>query len=124
AGWSGGGWIQLRHRFRAAHLPSHLPLRILTMTRKSFAPASVRVVAPLLALAAATLLVSCDAFKPTDVVNPNITDKQFIGTPGAGAAWVLGTQRQFLLTYNQVVQNAELVSDNYFNNYTTNNQLF
>lgn len=94
------------------------------MTRKSFAPASVRVVAPLLALAAATLLVSCDAFKPTDVVNPNITDKQFIGTPGAGAAWVLGTQRQFLLTYNQVVQNAELVSDNYFNNYTTNNQLF
>ncbi len=94
------------------------------MTRHSFARASVRVVAPLLAVAAATLVVSCDAFKPTDVVNPNITDQQFIGTPGAGAAWLRGTQRQFILTYNQVVQNAELASDNYFNNYTTNNQLF
>lgn len=89
-----------------------------------FARASARSVAPLLAAAAIALLASCDAFQPTDVVNPNVTDAQFLGTPGAGTSWLRGTQRQFLLSLNQVVLNSELASDNYFNNYTTNNQRF
>lgn len=90
----------------------------------SFARASRRAAAPLLAAAAIALQAGCDAFQPTDVVNPNITDEQFLGTPGAGASWLRGTQRQFLLSLNQVVLNSELASDNYFNNYTTNNQRF
>lgn len=94
------------------------------MPRNSFARASARVVTPLLAAMAAATLVGCDAFKPTEVVNPNVTDKQFVGSPGAGGAWLRGTQRQFLLTLNTVVLNSELASDNYFNNYTTNNQKF
>lgn len=89
-----------------------------------FARASARSVAPLLAATAIALLASCDSFQPTDVVNPNVTDEQFLGTPGAGTAWLRGTQRQFLLSLNTVVLNSELVSDNYFNNYTTNNQRF
>ncbi len=94
------------------------------MTRRSLARASVRLATPVLALMAAMALVSCDAFKPTEVINPNMTDKQFLGTTGAGAAWLRGTQRQFIVTYNAVVQNAEITSDNYYNNFTTNNQLF
>lgn len=94
------------------------------MHANSFARASARVVAPLMAAAAVALLAGCDAFKPTEVVNPNVTDKQFLETPGAGAAWVRGTQRQFLSTLNEVIINSELASDNYFNNYTTNAQKF
>jgi len=90
----------------------------------SFARTSARAVAPLLAATALALQAGCDAFQPTDVVNPNVTDQQFLGTPGSGAAWMRGAQRQFLLTLNQVVLNSELASDNYFNNYTTNNQRF
>ena len=92
------------------------------MRRNSFARASVRTIAPMLSVMASSLLISCGEFKPTDVVNPNVTDKAFVGSPGAGAVWLLGTQRQFVLTLNQVLLNTELVSDNYFNNYTTNAQ--
>src|SRR6476661_6787136 len=91
------------------------------MHRLTFPRPSARLIAPLLALAFAG---GCDAFSPTEVRNPNLTDQQFLGTPAAGAAWLRGTQRQFLLTLNNVVQNAEIVSDNYYNNYTTNNQVF
>jgi hypothetical protein len=77
---------------------------------------------PLLAVAAALAATGCDSFKPTEVRNPNLTDQQFLGTPASGAAWLRGTQRQFLLTLNTVVLNSEIASDNYFNNYTTNNQ--
>lgn len=80
-----------------------------------------RMLVPTLAILAAG---ACNAFSPTEVRNPNLTDQQFLGTPAAGASWLRGTQRQFLITLNAVVQNAEIASDNYFNNYTTNNQQF
>jgi hypothetical protein len=76
---------------------------------------------PMLAVAAALAASGCDSFKPTEVRNPNLTDQQFLGTPASGAAWLRGTQRQFLLTLNAVVLNAEIASDNYFNHSTTNN---
>ena len=94
------------------------------MRANSIARASAGVVAPLLTAVAVSLLVGCGAYKPTEVENPNVTDNQFLNTPGAGAAWLRGTQRQFLITLNDVVVNSELASDNYFNNYTTFSQKF
>jgi len=82
---------------------------------------ATRLLAPTLAALAVS---ACDAFSPTEVRNPNLTDQQFLGTPASGVSWVRGTQRQFLLTLNAVVQNSEIASDNYFNNYTTLNQQF
>jgi len=90
------------------------------MRRQKSSRASVRFVVPMLAVT----IAGCAGFSPTEVKNPNLTDTQFLGTPAAGAAWLRGTQRQFLLTLNNVVQNNEIMSDNYFNNYTTNNQQF
>ncbi|WP_337171868.1 hypothetical protein [Gemmatimonas aurantiaca] len=79
----------------------------------------------LMAPAVAVLVIGgCNAFTPTEVRNPNLTDEDFLRTPAAGVTWLRGTQRQFLITLNTVVQNSEIVSDNYFNNYTTNNQQF
>ena len=89
--------------------------------RRYTLPQAMRLLAPTLAVVVAG---ACSAFHPTEVKNPNLTDQQFLGTPASGAAWLRGTQRQFLITLNSVVQNGELVSDNYFNNYTTNNQQF
>lgn len=91
------------------------------MRRQTRMRAAARLALPALA---AALAGACDAFQPTEVRNPNLTDQQFLGTPASGAAWLRGTQRQFLLTLNSVVLNAEIASDNYFNNYTTNNQQF
>ena len=105
------------------HRPTLTRASVRLAAPRRFAPRFIapRFVAPLLVLAFAA---GCDAFKPTEVTNPNLTDQQFLGTPAAGAAWLRGTQRQFLTTLNNVVQNAEIASDNYYNNYTTNNQVF
>ena len=79
---------------------------------------------PLLPTLAAGLLAGCSDFNPTSVKNPNLTTGQFLGTPGSGASWLLGVQRQFLSTLNILVQDSELMSDDYYNDYTTNDQLF
>jgi hypothetical protein len=88
------------------------------MRRHTLIRVSPLVAAPLLA---AGLLGACGDLSPTNIENPNLTDTQFIGTTGAAAAWLLGTQRQFLTTLNALVLQNEIVSDDYYNNYTTNN---
>jgi len=85
-------------------------------------PRRASLVAVLAAMAG--LVSGCGDLSPSNIENPNLTDGQFIGTTGAAASWLLGTQRQFLTTLNNMVQQSENVSDNYYNNYTTNNQLF
>lgn len=78
----------------------------------------------LLPLVVAGVLSACGDLSPTTVKNPNLTDGQFIGTTDAGKTWLRGVQKQYLTTLNTMVQQSELMSDNYYNNYTTNNQLF
>ncbi|MGH7619213.1 MAG: hypothetical protein ACREPM_18505, partial [Gemmatimonadaceae bacterium] len=79
---------------------------------------------PLLAMLVAGAVSSCGDLSPTTVKNPNLTDGQFIGTTDAGNTWLRGVQKQFLTTLNIMVQDGELMSDDYYNNYTTNDQLF
>lgn len=59
-----------------------------------------------------------------NVLNPNVTDDTYLATAGATSGWVAGIKRQLALTMNQVVNNTEVVSDNYFNNRTQNNKVF
>lgn len=70
-----------------------------------------------LGLAAASLLPSC-------VKNPNVTEDVYVNTPNAAKSWANGLRRQLALTLNAVVVNSELISDNYFNNYTQNSKVF
>lgn len=70
-----------------------------------------------LGLAASFILPSC-------VKNPNVTEDVYINTPNAAKSWTNGVRRQLALTMNAVVVNAELISDNYFNNYTQNSKVF
>lgn len=67
------------------------------------------------------LITSC---KIADVVNPNITDSSYLGTPQSSQAWVNGMNKQLALMLNQTVVDAEIVSDNYFNNSSLYNQVF
>lgn len=68
------------------------------------------------------ILSSCDQFNPTQVTNPNLTDRAFLNTPDAARTWLRGVERQYLLTLNNLISNSEIASDNYRNNYTTNNK--
>ncbi|WP_315815511.1 hypothetical protein [Paraflavitalea speifideaquila] len=70
-----------------------------------------------LGLAASLVLPSC-------VKNPNVTEDVYVNTPNAARSWANGVRRQLALTLNAVVVNAELISDNYYNNYTQNSKVF
>ncbi|MGG5577547.1 tetratricopeptide repeat protein [Myroides sp. C15-4] len=66
---------------------------------------------------AALTMVSC-------VDNPYVTEDNYLNKPNAGHSWVIGLQKQLALTTNIVVINAEITSDNYFNNYTQYSKVF
>lgn len=61
---------------------------------------------------------------PSCVKNPNVTEEVYVNNPNAARSWANGLRRQLAITMNAVVVNAELVSDNYYNNYTLNSKVF
>ena len=58
------------------------------------------------------------------VDNPNVTEDIYLNTPDSSESWVKGLKRQLALTMNSVLINTEMVSDNYFNNYTLYSKVF
>lgn len=58
----------------------------------------------------------------TDVENPNLTEESIVGQPNSSILWLTGMERQLSLTLNEIVINAEIVSDNYVNTQTFYNQ--
>ncbi|TVR65488.1 MAG: hypothetical protein EA422_04135 [Gemmatimonadales bacterium] len=80
---------------------------------------------PYIALMAAVITApGCDLLDPTEVVNPTVTEADFIQTRNAAASWARGVERQLAITVNQVVMGAEVASDNLFNNRTLFNRVF
>ena len=73
------------------------------------------------AIMACTGLHSCNLF---DVTNPYVTEDRFINSPQAATIWMNGLKRQSSQTVGTVVEFTELVSDNYFNNYTQSSKVF
>ncbi|MBL0937790.1 MAG: hypothetical protein IBJ03_02785 [Gemmatimonadaceae bacterium] len=67
---------------------------------------------------------ACDQFDVTGVENPNVTTNAFLRTPDAARTWVRGTERSYLQAINAMMDNVEITSDNYFNNYTTQSKVF
>ncbi|SHI75965.1 hypothetical protein SAMN05443429_10475 [Cruoricaptor ignavus] len=56
--------------------------------------------------------------------NPNVTEDVFLTTPNSMSSWIVGVNRQAALTMNSVIINAEITSDNYFNNYSQYTKVF
>ncbi|SDG70268.1 hypothetical protein [Winogradskyella thalassocola] len=58
------------------------------------------------------------------VDNPNVTEDDFLDNNNSATSWITGVKRQLALTMNAIVINSEMVSDNYFNNYTLYNKVY
>ncbi|GAA4246587.1 MULTISPECIES: tetratricopeptide repeat protein [Winogradskyella] len=58
------------------------------------------------------------------VDNPNVTEEDFLENNNSATSWIMGIKRQLALTMNDIVINSEMVSDNYFNNYTLYNKVY
>lgn len=73
------------------------------------------------ALAMVLMLGSCELF---EVENPNLIEDRFLGAPNSAVEWTDGMRRQMSVMVASNTEFIELVSDNYFNNYTASSKVF
>lgn len=69
-------------------------------------------------------LVSCDLVTPDDIINPNVDEKTFLHSDNPMETWVNGTEKELALRMSDFVELMEILSDNYFNNYTRSSKVF
>ena len=69
-------------------------------------------------------LNSCDLLLPDGIVNPNVSDDTFLESDNAMQAWVNGANRSFAEAMGNYCMLMEILSDNYFNNYSRSSQVF
>ena len=67
---------------------------------------------------------SCELLQPNDIINPNVDEKTFLQTPNAMSTWVNGANRSFATIIGTYVELIEILSDNYFNNYSQSSKVF
>lgn len=78
-----------------------------------------------LALAVLTAtLSSCDLLQPGDIINPNVDEETFLNTPNAMTTWTNGTNSRLATTVATYVELTEILSDDYFNNYSASSKVF
>ena len=78
----------------------------------------------ILSVAACLSLSSCDLLLPDGIVNPNVSDDTFLDSDNAMQAWVNGANRSFAEAMGNYCMLMEILSDNYFNNYSRITQVF
>lgn len=72
----------------------------------------------------AMALSACDLVSPSDIINPNVDEDTFKNTTDALKSWVNGTNSTFATTVSTFVELTEILSDNYFNNYSQSSKVF
>ena len=75
-------------------------------------------------LIAAFFLVSCSLVTPDEIINPNVDESSFLDSDNPMETWVNGTEKEFALHMSDFVELMEILSDNYFNNYTRSSKVF
>ena len=70
------------------------------------------------------VLSSCDLLQGEGVVNPNVDEGKFLDFPHPMEAWVSGAERSMALAVGDYVQLMEILSDNYYNNYSRSSNVF
>ncbi len=70
------------------------------------------------------LLASCNLLAPGDIENPNVTEDSYLQGGNAMDTWVNGAEKTLALTVGDFCLQTEIISDNYFNNYTRESKLF
>ena len=69
-------------------------------------------------------LASCDLVTPDDIINPNVDEDTFLHSDNPMETWVNGTEKELALRMSDFVELMEILSDNYFNNYTRSSKVF
>ena len=70
------------------------------------------------------LMGSCDLVTPDEIINPNVDESAFLNSDNPMETWVNGTEKEFALHMSDFVELMEILSDNYFNNYTRSSKVF
>ena len=70
------------------------------------------------------LVTSCDLVTPDDIINPNVDENAFLHSDNPMETWVNGTEKELALHMSDFVELMEILSDNYFNNYTRSSKVF
>ncbi|MDR2691854.1 MAG: hypothetical protein LBB73_06090 [Dysgonamonadaceae bacterium] len=70
-----------------------------------------------------TGLSACELLQPDDIINPNVSEDDFLNSPSM-QSWVNGTNKVFAVAVGSFAELTELLSDNYFNNYTQSSKVF
>ena len=73
---------------------------------------------------AAVLMGSCDLVTPDEIVNPNVDEKTFLRSDNPMETWINGTEKELALHMSDFVEMMEILSDNYFNNFTRSSKVF
>lgn len=71
-----------------------------------------------------SLLASCSLLEPGDVENPNVVEGDFLRSDGAMRTWVNGAAATQATAIGRICEYTELLSDNYYNNYTRSSKHF
>ncbi len=69
-------------------------------------------------------VTSCGLVSPGEIVNPNVVEGDFLDSDNAMQTWVNGTEKQFALAVGEYCQLMEILSDNYYNNYSRSSKEF
>lgn len=72
----------------------------------------------------ALLLTACDLVSPDKVINPNVDESAFLNSDNPMQTWVNGTEKELALHMSDFVELMEILSDNYYNNYTRSSKVF
>jgi len=67
---------------------------------------------------------ACNLVEPGDIVNPNVDEKAFLNSANAMQTWVNGTEKNFAQAIGEYCQLMEILSDNYYNNYSRSSNVF
>lgn len=67
---------------------------------------------------------ACNLVEPGDIVNPNVDEKAFLKSANAMQTWVNGTEKNFAQGIGEYCQLMEILSDNYYNNYSRSSNVF
>jgi tetratricopeptide (TPR) repeat protein len=67
---------------------------------------------------------ACELLQPDGIINPNVGEEDFLKSPNAMQSWVNGANKSFATSISSYIELTEILSDNYFNNYTQSSKVF
>jgi tetratricopeptide (TPR) repeat protein len=70
------------------------------------------------------IVSSCGLVDPGEIVNPNVGEDDFLHSANAMQTWVNGTEKEFAVSIGEFCQLMEILSDNYYNNYSRSSNVF